>query len=191
MTLLDFLLVCDSLKRIPRTGWLTRGVTPATVEDVAGHSHTTALVAYFLALQGEEEVNLRHLLLMALIHDLPEAKLGDIPRIPSPELGEFYHAKRLAENQVMTSLLSNLQPKLRTELANVWQDFIKGASYEARLVEAADRLAAALHALHLIKAGYQKDLFEPFFTHGEKSLATLKIPLANKTMENLRKEAGL
>lgn len=190
MTFLDFLLVCNTLKRIPRTGWLIRGATPATAENVAGHSHTTALVAYFLALESGEEVDFRRLILMALIHDLPEAEFGDISRNQSKELKEFYQAKRLAENQVMITLLSYLQPKLRTELANIWQDFIDGISYEARIVEAADRLATAIQALHLIKIGHKKELFEVFFSHAEKSISALKISLANETMKNLRKEAG-
>ncbi|MFX1562313.1 MAG: HD family hydrolase [Promethearchaeota archaeon] len=190
MTLLDFLLICNTLKRIPRTGWLIRGATPTTAETVAGHSHTTALVAYFLALQ-DEKVDIRHLLLMALIHDLPEAELGDISRTPSPELRDFYHAKRLAESQVMTSLLSNLGPEIRTELANVWQDYITGTSHESRIVEAADRIATIIQALHLIRIGHQRELFKPFFADAEKSIASLEIPLASETMKTLRKEAGL
>jgi len=190
MTLLNFLLVCNTLKRIPRTGWLIRGATPAIAETVAGHSHTTTLVAYFLALQ-DEKVDIRRLLLMALIHDLPEAELGDISRVPLPELRDFYQAKRLAESQVMMSLLSNLEPEIRTELANIWQDYITGTSYESRIVEAADRLATIIQALHLIKIGHKRKLFEAFFDDAEKSIITQKIPLASEIMKSFRKEAGL
>ena len=185
MSILDFLTACDALKQIPRTGWLLQGVAPSAAEDVAGHSYSTAIVAYFLAQLSGEKLDITRLLVMALLHDLPESEIGDIPHSSSTDLKEFYKAKREAENKVMVKLLAKLPSNLRIQLSNIWKDFASGVSREAKLVEAADRLATAIHILHLKKAGYQKDNFTTFLNHAKKVVESLKIPSANLLVKDL------
>jgi len=77
--LLELLLDGNQLKRIPRSGWLLRGVGPAETESVAEHTCGTALTALFLTELIDEEIDMARLLAMCLLHDLPETQLMDLP----------------------------------------------------------------------------------------------------------------
>ncbi len=108
MTVFQFLTICDKLKRVLRTGWLLRGVPPSSAENVAAHSHTTAILAYLLALQAKESVDFHQLLLMALIHDIPEAETGDIPMSAQRADPSIREAKKKIENIAMQKIVSYL-----------------------------------------------------------------------------------
>ncbi|MEX2314675.1 MAG: HD domain-containing protein, partial [Thermomicrobiales bacterium] len=62
------------LKRLRRTGWLDRGV--AGPESVADHSWGVALLAWLLA-RDQPGLDRERVLLLGLVHDLPEAVAGD------------------------------------------------------------------------------------------------------------------
>lgn len=186
MSILEFLEACEALKRIPRIGWLLRGVHPTMAENVAEHSYSTTIIAYILARLSKHEINSSRLLLMALIHDLPESKLGDIPRSATKNSTDLKRVKQTVENQIITTLLANLPSKVRSPLRKAWQDFNLGTNAEARIVEAADRLATALHILSLVQSGHQVDRFISFFDHAEQTIAALQIPEANDIIKALR-----
>lgn len=192
MAILDFLQAVDNLKWVLRVGWLLRGIPSATAENVAAHSHSVTVIAYLLARLGGDKVDFERIFLMSLFHDLPESRLGDIPRDPTEELQEFYDVKRRAENQVMTSLVGELPQKLRAPLQEAWEDYQGQSSREALIVEAADRLANALHALQLVQAGRSpKTLFVDFLKPAEKAVSVLKIPAADRIMKDLGRSIGL
>ncbi|MCX6773119.1 MAG: HD domain-containing protein [Candidatus Micrarchaeota archaeon] len=70
------LLDAFSLKHLPRTGWVRMG---APLESVADHSFGAAVIALALAKMEELSSQDESLLLKAaLLHDLHEAKLGDL-----------------------------------------------------------------------------------------------------------------
>lgn len=70
----DFLFEMGMLKRTPRTGWQFLGTGE---ESVAEHSFRTAMIAYTLA-RLSEDVDPDRVVRMALFHDLPEARTGDL-----------------------------------------------------------------------------------------------------------------
>ena len=188
MTVYQFLTICDNLKAVPRTGWLLRGVPPSAAENVAAHSHTTTILSYILAKQASEEVDLTRLLLMALIHDLPEAVIGDIPISAQRADPSFREAKEKAENTAMETILSSLPENIRLQLQNIWKEYLRGETLEARLVEGADRLATAIHAVELIKSGYPSKRFIPFIDHAETTLTKLQITDVADLIGKLRQE---
>ena len=70
----DFLFEMGMLKRTRRTGWQFLG---SGDESVAEHIFRTAMIAYALArLDGGVDAN--RVVLLALFHDLPEARTGDL-----------------------------------------------------------------------------------------------------------------
>jgi putative hydrolase of HD superfamily len=75
----SLLLEALSLKNLPRTGWV---ITKAPNESVAAHSFGVAVIALALArmeyLSAKDEASL---LRLALLHDLHEARIGDL--VPS------------------------------------------------------------------------------------------------------------
>lgn len=187
MTIFQFLTACDDLKRILRTGWLLLGIPPSQAENVAGHSHTTAIIAYILAKESTRQIDYERLLLMALLHDLPEAKLGDIPRSAYATDPQFEQAKLRAEDQVMKELLTELPNDYRNHLQQIWQEYNDGQSWEARIVEAADRVATVLHAAQLVKVGHSAELFSTFLNQDKKSIKTSGIAAANELIAEIEK----
>ncbi|MFX1404855.1 MAG: HD family hydrolase, partial [Promethearchaeota archaeon] len=157
-----------------------------SAENVAAHSHTTALLAFLLGLQSEEPVDIQRLLAMALIHDLPEAEIGDIPMSAQRIDSDFRKAKEKAEDSAMRNILAHLPPKLQVTLMDLWKEYQKGASLAARLVEAADRLATVLHAAQLVKTGFPAETFQPFLDHAQLTVTKLQVPHAMDLIKELQ-----
>jgi len=73
------LLEALSLKNLPRTGWILRG---AARESVAEHTYGTAIISLMLSRMEKLSAKDEHALLrIALLHDLHEARIGDL--VPS------------------------------------------------------------------------------------------------------------
>ncbi len=72
--LANFFFEVGMLKRTPRTGFQFLG---SGAESVAEHSFRTAVIAYTLA-QLDGEADGGKVLKMALFHDIPEARTGDL-----------------------------------------------------------------------------------------------------------------
>jgi putative hydrolase of HD superfamily len=151
--LVDLLLESTTLKRMPRTGWATRGVPH--VESVAEHSFGVAFVALALVdiLQASDnpdlELDLEKVLIMALLHDLAEVRLTDLPSsaarlIPGP-------VKSQAEASAVTDLLAPLPDGGRFRA--LWQEFEDCTSPEGRLVRDADKLEMMIQCLRYEQAG--------------------------------------
>ena len=152
-SLVDLLLETASLKRTPRAGWQMRGVPH--VESVAEHSFGVAFVALALAealAAGPGEgaaLDLEKVLVMALLHDLAEVRLTDLPStavrlVPA-------QVKSEAEARAMAELLAPLPGG--GALAALWQEFEDNDGPEGRLVRDADKLEMMVQCLHYELAG--------------------------------------
>lgn len=133
--LLDLLLEAQTLDRIPRIGYPMRGVVGS--ESVTEHSWHVAFLVWVLA-PRIEGVDAARALEMALIHDLAELRIGDLPRVASHYFPAG--AKRAAEEAAMAELLA---PAGERSLA-LFAEYEAGTSAEARLVKACDKLQLML-----------------------------------------------
>jgi putative hydrolases of HD superfamily len=144
------------LKRLPRTGWLQRGI--AAPESVADHSFGVALLA--LAVAGEyPKLDCARLLALAVVHDVGEALLTDLPLTAQRLIGR--DAKQAAERRAVEQLLAALPDG--GALVELWAEYAAGATSEARLVKALDRIELLAQALAYEQSG-QRNLAE--FWHG-------------------------
>lgn len=151
--LVDLLLEAGTLKRVPRAGWQMRGVPH--VESVAEHTFGVAFLAMVMAeilnAQGDPapRLDLSQVLVMALLHDLAEVRLTDLPasamRLISAQV------KDQAEAAALQDLLSPLPDTER--LAALWRAFQDGTSAEGLLVRDADKLEMMLQCLSYEEAG--------------------------------------
>lgn len=137
---LELLLQAARLKWVPRSGWLMRGVPDP--ESVAEHSWGTAFLALVLSASVDEPLDRGKLLTIALLHDLPEAVLSDVPTPATPYFPPA--AKREAEGRVLADLFAGL-PGDEPWLA-CWEEFEAGSTPEGRLVQDVDRLEMLLQA---------------------------------------------
>jgi putative hydrolase of HD superfamily len=140
-SILQLLLHANQLKRIPRTGWVMRGVADA--ESVSDHTFGVAFVSLVLAQFLERSIDTAKLLSMALIHDLPEAVLSDIP---APALRHIPRdVKGAAEAEVLKRLVDELPQREKWQAW--WREFAERASVEAKIVHDADRIDMLIQAL--------------------------------------------
>lgn len=154
--LVDLFLEATTLKRMPRAGWLARGVPD--VESVAEHSFGVAFVALALVdvlehvshgLPDRRTLDLQKVLVMALLHDLAEIRLTDLPvsatrLIPAK-------VKCRAEAHAVESLLEPLP--MAGYWNDLWQESKERTSPEARLVRDADKLEMMIQCLRYEQAG--------------------------------------
>ncbi|MBC8075069.1 MAG: HD family hydrolase [Chloroflexales bacterium] len=135
-----------SLKLLPRAGWLQRGV--ASAESVAEHTFGVAALALLVG-DIEPDIDRGRVLAIALLHDMAEALLGDLPATARRLVGA--DVKRRAEGLALEELLAGL-PQAGDYRA-LWEEYAQGSSREARLVKALDRVEMLAQALAYERAG--------------------------------------
>jgi putative hydrolases of HD superfamily len=130
-TLLDLCLELQTLDRVPRSGYVLRGV--AEPESVTEHSWHVLSLVWMLGARIEGIDRMRAMEI-ALVHDLAEMRIGDLPRVASRYFPEG--AKKAAEAAAMAEILA---PLPANALA-LYEEYQQGATPEARLVKACDKL---------------------------------------------------
>jgi putative hydrolase of HD superfamily len=168
---LELLTEVMRLKAVPRMGWLLRGVR--AVESVAAHSFGVAFIALLLAdrarTQGRE-VNVEKVLRLALLHDLTEARTGDLPAT----IKRYFEPETLkaADERAAREMLARLGT-LGESYFELWCDYEQRASLEARLVKAADKLDLLLQAREYEKGGARG--LQEFWENAETDFANLGV----------------
>jgi len=123
--------VIHPLDRIPRAGYVVRGV--AHPESVAAHSHFVSLLVLMFLEEYPDRFDREKALTMALIHDLSEAKLMDIP-MPYAD-AYLKRAKDHAEQTIIEEMFAGFAPKF----AAYHQELLDAKTPEARLVRGLDK----------------------------------------------------
>ncbi len=178
-TALQLLLGAQQLKRTPRTGWVTRGVPDA--ESVADHSFGVAFISLLLGEMTQQPLDKVKLLTMALLHDLPESVIGDLP---TPTTAHFPPgAKRKAETNVLNELLGELPLPNAERWCSWWQEFEEGTSIEGQIVRDADRLDMLIQA-HVYEQTTGNQWLEEFWPSLEDR--PFKFPAARMLYKELK-----
>ncbi len=131
-----FLVEAGHLKRTRRAGWWIAGIRDP--ESVAEHSYRVGVVAYVLALM--EGADPHKAATLALFHDLPEARLGDIPSTGKPFV-QCTPAQEVIEIQT-AGLPADIAGPIRDLIA----EFEAKETPEARCAKDADKIECLLQA---------------------------------------------
>lgn len=189
--LLTFMELAIRLKRVRRQGWLDRGIHDP--ESSADHSWGVALLAWLLA-RDSDDLQHDRVMLLALVHDLPEALAGDATPfdtfrdetgvIPADHFSnpptydaDAHDRKRDRERVALVEMLSHLPPDLADELHSAWEEYERAETPEARFVKQIDKLETLVQAEAYVAA--QPDLIIDSFRRGARrdvtdpALATL------------------
>ena len=151
--MLPILADLQRLKRLDRTGWVLRGLAPGA-ESVAAHSYGVAFAAMLLADEVRArgvELDVERVLRLALLHDLAEARTGDMPRT----MAEYYGAgaRRAAERAAFADIVRGLAPERAAGYGELHGEYEERAGLEARVVKAADVVDLLAQALAFERAG--------------------------------------
>ena len=201
--ILGFLLEIGRLKKMPRTLWVSLGVK--NPETVAGHLFTTALMTWVFGI-GRKEIDLKRSLKMALCHEMPSVYTGDFitpfskilpkdekerrkifekwPRLPKKGKEKIFFEDYQKERKALEKLTQKLEPTLKKEIVELWDEYKTNLTPEARFVNQINVLAVLLQALL-----YQrKDKNLPIGWIWEWAFEKCECPIILKFLEELKEK---
>lgn len=172
--LLRLLNRSERLEALPRTGWLACGITPC--ESIAAHIYHVTLIALWLADHMEEDVNAELVMRIALVHDIGESLMTDLPSPVKQFVGK--DMIRDAEHRAAERVLEDTDPRWMESFSSYEQlDCI-----EARVVKAADKIQMLAKALQYERQ--QRGDTQRFWANGTPD--DFQIPLVRAIFERLR-----
>ncbi|MFH1447998.1 MAG: HD domain-containing protein [Candidatus Micrarchaeota archaeon] len=168
MRTVDFLFEIGMLKDMPRTGWLTIGITEP--ESIAEHSFRTAVIGMVLA--KLEHADEKRVLKMCLFHDLEETRLGDLHKI-----NKIYLKPR---KNAYVDILGGLP--FRKELTELLDEFKEGKTNDSQVARDADKLEMILQAKEYLDVG--NSYVKEWITSGMAKLKTKSAKKLSKRIIN-------
>lgn len=132
------------LSKTPRSGFAFLG---SGDQSVAEHSYTAAFVGWVLAERAGEKAMKDKVILFCLLHDLAEARTGDLN----------YVNKRYVvvdEDAAIKTLLAN--PLLGGQLQTLFEEYNLNLSIEAQLAHDADQIELLIMLKQLQEAGNKR-----------------------------------
>jgi len=158
---INFLTLTRSLKTIKRTGWVMRGVHHP--ESIADHMYRMSLMA-MIASFSNGALDTNKCIKLALIHDLAEAKVGDI----TPHCGVSDDDKYNLELSTMEEIRSMLGSTMGgDEIIALWKEYEEGCTEEAKLLKDLDKIEMILQAQEYEAEGSHELSLDQFFSSTE------------------------
>jgi putative hydrolase of HD superfamily len=168
----NLLFEAKMLKEIPRSGFHFLG---AGKESIAEHTFSTTFIAYVMA-QLEPEIDALKLITMCLVHDLAEARTGDLNTV---------HKTYVTADEVKALEDTTRPLPFGSSITNLIKEFNANHSIEAQLAHDADQLALVLELKYLSDIGYAPpDTWLPPVLKRIKTKVAIKI--AQSIMETHR-----
>src|SRR5262245_12240081 len=129
MSFVNLLHEVGMLAKIPRSGFAFLG---SGKQSVAEHSFRMTLTAYVLAqMVGDKKIDKYKLLMMCLLHDLPEARTGDL---------NYVNKKYVRADEAKVIEEMGAAYACGPEIQALMEEYIDGESLEAQLAHDADQL---------------------------------------------------
>lgn len=129
--IVEFLFEVGMLKRTPRSGWQFLG---AGSESVAEHAFRVAMIAFVLA-RMDTEVDGDKVLQLALVHDLPETRTGDL---------NYVNQKYVRSDEARAAEDMSAGLPFGAELRSLLAEYRAEATTEAIVAHDADQLEMLL-----------------------------------------------
>ena len=199
--ILNFLLEVGKLKNIKRKGITFYGVKKP--DRATDHAFRMAVMAWLFG--QEKELSVEKVFKMALIHDLCKVLTGDITpyngllpkdkkerdgfvrrwrRLRLNEKEKRYTKKFKKEYNALKKLILKLSTNLRKEITEVWLDYHKGRSPEARFISQLDIAENLLEAFEWWKKN-KKFPTKPWWEHADE---VIDDPILLKFLKEIEKK---
>ena len=163
----NLLFEAKMLKEIPRSGFHFLG---SGKESIAEHTFSTSFIAFVMS-QLEPAIDALKLISMCLVHDLPEARTGDLNTVHKTYV-------TANEDKAIRDITESLP--FGASIANLIDEFNAGQTPEAKLAYDADQLSLVLELKALSDIGYAPpDKWLP------PVLKRLKTEIAKKIAESI------
>ena len=102
----DFYVLCNTLKNVIRTGWKQWGVSANRIESVAEHIFGTQMLAIAMHSEFDYDLDMKKILCMLAVHELEEIVIGDLTLFDITK-----EEKQKLGKQAVFSVLKNLSNK--------------------------------------------------------------------------------
>jgi len=135
---LSFFMELDRLKSVERRNRLADG---SRCENTAEHSWHLGMAALVFAGQATEPIDVGRCVAMALTHDIVEIDAGDTFAY---DTGVDAASKEAREQAAADRLFGMLPAAMGAHLRELWDEYERGDTAEARYVMAIDRMAPML-----------------------------------------------
>jgi len=166
-SLVEFFQTVLKLKTIHRQGWKDK-LGLKDPESVADHCYSMTVMA--MVLSDLKKLDTEKIIKMSLLHDLAEAVIGDM--VPGQKLKS---QKEKLENNAMKKILKNLAMPQKKEYWQVWQEYQKNTTREARLLHQIDKLEMAFQANEYRNVGFTKKQTTPFLKSAKSRITDLTL----------------
>ncbi|EGG12679.1 uncharacterized protein MELLADRAFT_32510 [Melampsora larici-populina 98AG31] len=146
--MLQFMHIIEKLKTTKRAGWVREEAKQP--ESIADHMYRMAMLA--MMSQDDPALDVPKCVMLAIVHDLAEAEVGDI----TPLDGISREEKHRREEQAMKRFTHELLPAgsvAGKRIWDLWQEYEQGETREAKFVKDIDRFELALQGVEYEKSG--------------------------------------
>jgi putative hydrolase of HD superfamily len=190
LNLLNFFSEIGKLKRMPRRGWVSRGVK--NPESISAHSFRLAIMAWVFG-KKTPGLNSEKIIKLALVHDL--TKVYAVDTTPYDKIlvrkedfkrlkkGIFYRDYK-NESIALNKLDVKLPNCLKKELIACWNDYQRGLSKEGKFIRQVSRIENLLQALEYWKKNKNFPI-EPWW---EEARQLIKEPVLAEFMKTLEEK---
>ncbi len=134
---IDFILKIDEEKNILRQTHLSHHCRR---ENDAEHAWHMAVMAYLLKEYSNEDIDISHVMIMCLIHDIVEIEAGDTYAYDT----EGKKTQHEREENAADHIFSLLPDDQKNELRSIFEEFDHGDTPEARFARAMDNFQPLL-----------------------------------------------
>ncbi|HNV68143.1 MAG TPA: HD family hydrolase [Candidatus Ozemobacteraceae bacterium] len=165
-----------NLKKLRRTGWALRGIRDG--ESLADHAFGVSILTLILV-EFHPQLNREKAVRLALLHELGECRVGDIP---FPALS-YLKGKSEAERAAVSDLLEPLGERKPSLLAE-YLEFEDNQTPEARFVKAVDKLEMLVTAAEYERTGYRS--LTDFWENAVTFECLQEFPLLSELANRLR-----
>lgn len=191
--MIEFLLRLPGLKRIPRSGWLSHGVSLTDIETVAEHTFSTCALSMMLVdLEAKRGINLdaEKVLRMAVLHDLAESITFDISQAYLQHMGNRGAAiKREVEKSAWNDVVRGISDrKLAHKYRSLQREFDANATKESKIVHVADTLDIMLQVLDYRRRGYPPGMLLDLWNERRKMVARSGVASAQMLLKLVLRE---
>jgi putative hydrolase of HD superfamily len=157
-------------------------------ESVADHSWRLALMAFTMAEELEISVDILKSIKLAIVHDVAESITGDIDAVLIMEGKVLKEEKKRKEISAMEEIKKIAPEKVGLEIYNLWDEYEKGETKEAKFIKALDKVETLMHLAESGCRTYDKPDLIP--TYADKTVENFPelLPMLKIVKRKLKEE---
>lgn len=145
--IIDFYVLCNRLKYVLRSGWISWNVKADRLESVAEHIYGVQMLAIAIWSEYSYNIDLKKVLMMISVHELEEIIIGDLTPFDLDK-----KTKKEKGHQAVEQILKNLSNA--DEIKNLILEFDECKTPEAVFANCCDKLECDIQCKLYDEKGY-------------------------------------